>query len=92
MNWLLPLETLPGWPEAPAVSSTHMILLMVIAPLACGVIVALLAFTPALGRRFRGELADDDPHAQEYPPLEDEAHAHRAVEPVARRGQIELDA
>ncbi|MEO7588765.1 MAG: hypothetical protein ABIS84_12150 [Arachnia sp.] len=92
MNWLLPLETLPGWPEAPAVSATHMIFLLVIAPLACAIVVALLAFTPALGRRFRGELAAEDAHAQAYPALEDAAHAQRAVEPVARRGQTELDA
>ncbi|RMB57501.1 hypothetical protein [Tessaracoccus antarcticus] len=92
MNWLLPLETLPGWPEAPAVSSTHMILLMGIAPLAVAAIVAILAFTPALGRRFRGELATDDPHSQSYPALEDETHAQRAVEPTPRHGQTEIDA
>lgn len=81
MNWLLPLETLPGWPEAPEVSLSHMLMLMYVGPLAVGVIVALIAFTPALGRRFRGELAADTPHAAEHP----------ALEAGTRPGQAELD-
>lgn len=58
MNWLLPLETLPGWPEAPEVSAASQLMLMVIGPLAVAVIVAILTFTPKLSRRFRG--ADKD--------------------------------
>lgn len=52
---LLPLETLPGWPEAPEVSTSLLLWLTVLGPLAVGVIIALLTFTPTLARRFRGE-------------------------------------
>ncbi|MGV8846160.1 hypothetical protein [Tessaracoccus sp.] len=92
MNWMLPLETLPGWPEAPAVSTPHMLMLMIGAPLAVGVIVALLAFTPALGRRFRGELAMDHSPAQVYAEVEGEARAQHEIEPRPRRGHTEIDA
>ena len=59
MNWMLPLETLPGWPEAPEVSTADQLLLMIVAPLALAVIVGVIAFTPKFSRRFRGE----DPEA-----------------------------
>ncbi len=55
MNWLLPLETLPGWPEAPEASGFSMVMLMLIGPLLVGVVVALITFTPTLSRRFRTE-------------------------------------
>lgn len=92
MNWMLPLETLPGWPEAPDVSTTHMLLLMFGAPIAVGAVIALLAFTPALGRRFRGELNTDHFPVDEYAELEDETQAQRALEPKARRSETEIRA
>ena len=92
MNWLLPLETLPGWPEAPAVSATHMLFLMLIAPLAIGVIIAVVSFTPALGRRFRRELTFDEAPGTEHVALEGTATAHPAIEPRPRRGETEIDA
>lgn len=93
MNWMLPLETLPGWPEAPEVSTAHMMLLLIIGPLAVGLVISLLAFTPALGRRFRGELASDMPHSETHPAIESGAAPSRpAVEPQARHAQSELDA
>ncbi|TRY19686.1 hypothetical protein FOJ82_02020 [Tessaracoccus rhinocerotis] len=55
MNWMLPLETLPGWPEAADVSYSQLLFLILIAPLAVGVVVSLLAWTPKLAARFRGE-------------------------------------
>ncbi len=85
MNWMLPLETLPGWPEAPDVSATHMLFLLFLGPLAVGAVITLLAFTPALGRRFRGELSADHAPAGEYAELESDAEARRALEPQARR-------
>ena len=82
MNWMLPLETLPGWPEAPDVSAAHMLFLMFLGPLAFGAVIVLIAFTPALGRRFRGELHDDHAPEGEYVALEHEAKAQRAaIEP-----------
>ena len=89
MNWMLPLETLPGWPEAPDVSATHMLFLMFLGPLAFGAVIVLLAFTPALGRRFRGELTTDESPAGEYAALEDEAQTQRELEPQARRAEPE---
>lgn len=50
---LLPLEVLPGWPQPEPVSDTFLMLLMVIGPLAFGVIVALLYFGPKLARERR---------------------------------------
>lgn len=50
---LLPLEVLPGWPQPEPVSDTFLMLLMVIGPLAFGVIVALLHFGPKLARERR---------------------------------------
>lgn len=79
MNWMLPLETLPGWPEAPDVSAAHMLFLLFLGPLAFGAVIVLIAFTPALGRRFRGELANDHAPAGEYRELEHEAKAQRAI-------------
>jgi|GEM_PF-5217025 len=92
MNWMLPLETLPGWPEAPDVSATHMLFLMFLGPLAFGAVIVLIAFTPALGRRFRGELSADQAPASEYAALENDSEAARAIEPSARRSATEIDA
>ncbi|MDO5736971.1 MAG: hypothetical protein Q4P15_10905 [Propionibacteriaceae bacterium] len=93
MNWMLPLETLPGWPEAPEVSSGHMWLLLLVGPLAMAAVIALLGFTPALGRRFRGELASGTTHEDEHPLLESTTSAPRAaIGPQARRAQPDLDA
>ncbi len=91
MNWMLPLETLPGWPEAPDVSATHMLFLMFLGPLAFGAVIVLIAFTPALGRRFRGELKDEREPAAEYAALENEAETQRELEPRARRAHPEVD-
>lgn len=59
MNWMLPLETLPGWPEAPHMSDFHLLFLILIAPLAVAVVVSVLAWTPKLAARFRGEETTD---------------------------------
>ncbi len=91
MNWLLPLETLPGWPEAPDVSATHMLFLLFLGPAAFGAVIVLIAFTPALGRRFRGELTSDQTPSAEYAALEGDASAQRAMEPEARHGQPIVD-
>ncbi len=92
MNWMLPLETLPGWPEAPDVSVTHMLFLLFVGPLAFGAVIALIAFTPALSRRFRGELTADQTPAAEYAALEGDAESQRAIESQARHGETEIDA
>ena len=92
MNWMLPLETLPGWPEAPDVSATHMVFLLFVGPLAFGAVIALIAFTPALGRRFRGELTVDHAPAKEYAAVEGDAEVQRDSEPQARRSETEIDA
>ena len=93
MNWMLPLETLPGWPDAPAVSSGHMWMLLLVGPLAMAAVIVLLGFTPALGRRFRGELATGTAHEDEHPLLETASTGPRvAIEPQARRAQPDLDA
>lgn len=52
---ILPLETLPGWPEAPQLSAGFYVMLMVILPLAVGLVVTLLAWAPSLARSFRKE-------------------------------------
>ena len=49
-----PLETLPGWPEAPEVSNAFMLMLILVGPLLVGVVVALLVFAPQLARRAGG--------------------------------------
>ena len=92
MNWLLPLETLPGWPEAPDVSAAHMLWLMFLGPLAFGAVIVLVAFTPALGRRFRGELTADESPAAEYTALDSDARTQRELEPKARHGDTENNA
>ena len=90
MNWMLPLETLPGWPEAPDVSATHMLFLMFLGPFAFGAVIVLIAFTPALGRRFRGELTEKQDPAAEYAAVEDDAETQRELEPKARRAKPEV--
>lgn len=57
--FLLPLETLPGWPEAPELSAGFYIMLMIILPLVFGLVTTLLAFAPQLARRFRKEAASE---------------------------------
>ncbi|SHI55566.1 hypothetical protein SAMN02745244_00603 [Tessaracoccus bendigoensis DSM 12906] len=47
---LLPLEVLPGWPEPAPMSDLHMWLLLIIGPLAFGLVVTLIAFAPKLAR------------------------------------------
>lgn len=70
-----------------------MLLLMIIGPLVAGAVVALIAFTPALGRRFRGELVSETPDVGEHHVLEDAAAPSRAViEPRGRHAEPELDA
>lgn len=50
----LPLETtLPGWPEAPEMSTAFYWLLMIIGPLALGAVIALLTWAPRLARAAR---------------------------------------
>ena len=92
MNWLLPLETLPGWPEAPDVSVAHMLWLMFLGPLAVGAVITLLAFTPALGRRFRGELTADEAPSVEHAALESDTRTQRELELEARPSESELNA
>ncbi|MFV0429507.1 MAG: hypothetical protein ACK5KO_08790 [Arachnia sp.] len=48
---LLPLETLPGWPEATDPSLGFLLILCLFAPLAVGVVVAVIGFAPTLARR-----------------------------------------
>lgn len=55
---LLPLQTLPGWPEAPEVSSSFLFMLIIGGPIILGLIVALLTFTPTFARRFRNQTAE----------------------------------
>lgn len=50
---LLPLEVLPGWPQPEPVSDAFLLFLMVLGPLAFGVIVTLLYFGPKLARERR---------------------------------------
>lgn len=50
---LLPLEVLPGWPEPAPTSDLHLLLLMVLGPLAFGLIVTALAFAPRWVRKDR---------------------------------------
>lgn len=57
---LLPLETLPGWPEAPEMSNAYLFMLLLGAPLIVCVVVALITWTPTLARRFRGEQEQQD--------------------------------
>ena len=52
---MLPLETLPGWPEAPGYSAGFYLMLMIIGPMAVGVVVALLAWVPKLSARAKRE-------------------------------------
>lgn len=58
MDWMLPLETLPGWPEAPAFSLAHLILIALILPLVTGSVIALLAWTPTWSHRIRAHGGD----------------------------------
>lgn len=70
-----------------------MILLMFGGPLAVGLVITLMAFTPALGRRFRGELSTGLPHSEEHAALEPAtAPARAAIAPRARHADTELDA
>lgn len=55
---LLPLETLPGWPEAPEVSTAFYWLLLVIGPLALGAVIALLTWVPRLNRSAREQQSE----------------------------------
>ncbi len=50
---MLPLETLPGWPEAPEPSLLLMLMLTIIGPLAVGVVVTAIFFGPQLARQAR---------------------------------------
>ncbi len=56
----LPLETLPGWPEAPEVSTAFYWMLMIIGPLALGAVVALLTWVPRLSRAARQQSESTD--------------------------------
>lgn len=54
--WLaLPLEVLPGWPQPEHVSTLHLLLLTVGAPLALLLVIAAIGWTPRLMRRGREE-------------------------------------
>ena len=57
MDWLLPLETLPGWPEAPEFSAAHLILIAGVLPVVTAILIAVLALAPGWARRSRGETA-----------------------------------
>lgn len=45
------LETLPGWPEAPAISELNLLLLTVVGPLAAGALITALVFARTWARR-----------------------------------------
>lgn len=57
MDWLLPLETLPGWPAAPEFSAAHLILIVAVLPVMTAIVIAVIAFTPTWARRYRNETA-----------------------------------
>lgn len=59
---MLTLETLPGWPEATELSTSFMLLLMIVGPLALGALVTLLCFAPKLAgkKSDQGELVTAD--------------------------------
>lgn len=88
MNAWLPLETLPGWPEADPVSNSWMLLLLFGLPLATGVVIALLTFAPTLAKRFRTESGpslelarrDDQQGPDAHEVVEDARVRHDAVE------------
>ena len=53
MLWMLPLETLPGWPEAPPLAVGHLLLIILVLPAVTGLVIAILTFTPTWLRRSR---------------------------------------
>lgn len=61
---LLPLEVLPGWPQPEPVSDVFLLFLMVIGPLAFGLVVTLLYFGPKLARERREREAPSHTGAQ----------------------------
>ena len=63
-----PFESIPGWPDAPDASSSWLLILCILAPLALGVIVALVAWTPKLSAKARAQVGATDPVAIEAEP------------------------
>lgn len=53
MIWMLPLETLPGWPEAPVWSLGHLLLIILVLPVLTAVVISVLTFTPTWKRLAR---------------------------------------
>lgn len=51
---LVPLETLPGWPEAQDPTALQTLGLLVLIPLGVSLVIALLAFGPSLTRANKG--------------------------------------
>lgn len=50
---MLLLETLPGWPEAPEVSSLFMLMLTIVGPVIACVVIGAMVFAPQWVRRSR---------------------------------------
>ncbi|MGJ6981472.1 hypothetical protein ACSDQ9_13240 [Aestuariimicrobium soli] len=58
------LRVLPGWPEPTPVSDLHLIALVILGPLAFGLVISAIAWAPRMMKRNRAEaVADglDDP-------------------------------
>lgn len=63
---LLPLEVLPGWPEPAPMSDLYMWILMIVGPIAFGVLVTLLVFGPKLARKQREDQAPATTEIETY--------------------------
>ena len=63
---LLPLEVMPGWPEAEPESAFTLLLIMVIAPIVTGAVITLLAFGPQLARGTKNDGGTDPVEGQIY--------------------------
>ena len=74
MNAWLPLEVLPGWETPDALTGMEYLLLCVLGPLAVGLVIAVIGWTPKLMKRGRDEAAEeglvDEIPADEQPKTE----------------------
>lgn len=52
---LTPLTVFSGWPQPEPVSHLHLLLVCVLGPLALGLVIAMIGWTPRLMRRTRDE-------------------------------------
>ena len=66
--WMLPLEVFDGWETPTPVSTMHYLLICLLGPLALGLVITAIAWTPRLMGRGRDEaraagLIDEDREA-----------------------------